>query len=149
MRPAADRGSTLILGLGLVVVCVLAGVVAIDVGAAHLQRRNLLALADAAALAGAQAIDLDAYYRDGASAATALDARSVPVLVRRHLAATLAQGSPASVAIERIAADADEVVVRLSVPLDVPLWRAAAGAVLGERVVVEAHARLAYREAGP
>lgn len=143
-----DRGSTVILGLGLVVLCVLAVAVAVDVGAAHLQRRNLLALADSAALAGAQAIDLDAYYEHGASATTALDPALVPGLVRSHLVSAGVRQSVEDLTIDRVASDADEVVVRLSAPLALPFWPSLAESVLGDRVVVEARARLAYREAG-
>ena len=60
-RPRGDRGSVLLLGLGLTVMCVLAVTVLADVSAVLLQRQRLLALADGAALAGAQAIDLMDY----------------------------------------------------------------------------------------
>ena len=146
-RPRDDRGSALVVGIGLVVACVLAGVVAIDVAAAFLQRQQLLALADAAALAGAQAIDLEAYYEHGASAATTLDVAAVPVRVRRHLQAAGAQKSVPGLVVERIASDADDVRVVLSAPLRLPFWPAVAQAALGERVVVEARAQLAYRDA--
>jgi len=143
-----DRGSALVFGVGLVAICLLAGVAAVDVAAAHLQRRNLLALADAAALAGAQAIDLDAYYRDGASAATTVDPGQVSALVRAHLIAADAAGSVDAIAVDRVYGSGGDVVVRLSAPLRLPFWPAAATAMFGERVVVEAHARLAYRADG-
>jgi len=144
-RAGPDRGSVLPLGIGLAACCVLAGVVSVDVGAAFLQRQQLLALADAAALAGAQAIDLDAYYAQGASAATALDPSAVPVLVRRHLRAARAAEAAPGLVVEQLASDRDDVRVVLSAPLRLPVWPGLAQSVLGERVVVESRAQLAYR----
>jgi len=145
MSPSGDRGSVLPLGIGLAAACLLAGVVAVDVGAAFLQRQQLLALADAAALAGAQGIDLDEYYENGASAATALDPAAVPTLVRRHLTAARAAQTVPGLRVERIASDRDDVRVLLSAPLRLPFWPSVAEPALGDRVVVESHARLAYR----
>lgn len=68
-----ERGSVLLLGVGLVIVCLLAIAVITDVSAAFLQRRSLMSVADAAAIAGAQAIDQGAYYANGASVGTRLN----------------------------------------------------------------------------
>jgi uncharacterized membrane protein len=84
-RVTDERGSILITGAGLIAVCLLAVAVLVDASSAFVQRQQLFALADAAALAGAQAIDLDAYYAEGASAATRLDIGAVPGRVRAHL----------------------------------------------------------------
>ena len=72
-----DEGSVMLLGIILVTICILALAIVVDVSSLFLQRRNLAAIADASALAGAQAIDLNAYYERGASEATALDAAIV------------------------------------------------------------------------
>ena len=45
----AEEGSVLILGIGLLGVCLLALVVVADAGSAFLQRKNLYSVADAAA----------------------------------------------------------------------------------------------------
>ena len=82
---AAERGSILVLGALLVAACVLAVVVLVDATAAFLQRAHVMAVADAAALAGAQAIDLPAYYEKGAAAITRLDTGRVPDRVRAHV----------------------------------------------------------------
>jgi uncharacterized membrane protein len=55
----------LLLILGLVVVAALFVTVVIDVSALFLDRRELIAAADGAALAGAQAVDEEVLYRDG------------------------------------------------------------------------------------
>ena len=133
-----DRGSVLLLGVAWVVVCLLAVVVLVDASAAFLQRRQLVALADGAALAGAQAIDLDAYYADGASSATRLEPGLVPVRVRSHLARAGADGVD-GLTLEAVSSDGREVRVRLSAPLRLPFL----ASVFDGRVVAQSHARLA------
>lgn len=144
----SDRGSVLVLGLGAVVVCLLALVVGVDASAAFLQRRALVALADASAIAGAQGIDLDTYYREGASASTGLDSRAVVHRVASFLAATHASTDAGSgmegLRLEQVSMDDRTVVVRISAPLRLPFLSA-----LGDQdITVESRARLAYRAAG-
>ena len=139
-RADGERGSVLVVGIGVVAACLLAAVVLVDSAAAYLQRQHLLAVADALALAGAQAIDLPAYYANGASASTRLDVDAVPVRVRSHLARSGAAGIE-GMTVERIASDGTDVVVRLSAPLRLPFL---SGLSSGP-VVVESRARLAYR----
>lgn len=140
-RCADDRGSVLLLGVGLVAVCLLAVVVIVDASAAFLQRRELTALADAAALAGAQGIDLAAYYADGASVATRLD----PVAVPRRVRAFLEGSDPVrGMRIERVVADGVSVEVVLRAPLRLPFL---SGQFDGD-VVAVSRARLAYAPGG-
>lgn len=137
-----DRGSVLILGAGAVAVGFLVLVVGVDASAAFLQRRALVNLADASALAGAQAIDLSSYYREGASSATRLD----PARVHGRVV-TFLEGSGAAqiggLALDQVTTDGTTVTVRLSAPLQLPFLSGA----MAERVQVEAQARLAYRAA--
>ncbi len=79
-RITDDSGSVLLLGLGLIGVVLLALSVAVDASLAFVQRSVLQARADSAVLAGAQAIDLDAYYAHGATSAT----RLVPHVARNR-----------------------------------------------------------------
>jgi hypothetical protein len=127
-----------------VTICLLAIVVLVDASATFLQRQQLLALADAAALAGAQAIDLDAYYAGGASAATDLDPGQVPVRVRTQLARSRAATAVTGLAVDRISSDGGQVLVALSAPLRLPFL----SGVFDARVVAEGRAQLAYRGAG-
>jgi hypothetical protein len=142
-----ERGSVLILGIGAVAVCLLALVVLVDASAAFLQRRTLVSLADAAALAGAQGIDLADYYANGASPATRLDPAVVPIRVRTFLAeSTPVEG----LRLESLSTDGRTVRVVLSAPLRLPFRDGAAllSAVGPGRVTVEAYARMAYAAAG-
>jgi uncharacterized membrane protein len=60
-----DDGTVLLLILGLVVVAALLVAAVTDVSALYLERRKLIAAADGAALAGAQAVDEESVYRNG------------------------------------------------------------------------------------
>ncbi len=141
IRRSDDRGSALPLGIGLTIVCLLGAAGAIDAASVVLQRVRLESQADAAALAGAQGIDLDAYYARGASATTTLDPALASLRARRHLAAA---GLPTDVHVDAVDADLTGVVVRLSAPvhLPFPVPLAERSAV---RVTVESRAALAYR----
>ena len=133
---ADDRGSVLLLGIGFVIVCLLAVVVVVDASAAYLQRRALMSLADGAALAGAQAIDLDHYYAHGATTGTRLTGAGVVAAARAHLA-----GAGKDVMIEQIATDGVHVRVRLSAPVRLPFLSAGRSEV----VRAQGSARLDYR----
>ena len=134
-----DRGSVTLLIVGLVTVCLLAFVVLVDASAAFLQRRQLVAIADAAALAGAQGIDLDAYYRSGASAATRLDPALVVSRVRRHLSRSGA-GTIPGLTLDEVVSDGRAVHVGLSAPLRLPFLAGAFAA----RVAAGSDARLSF-----
>lgn len=138
-----DRGSVMLLGLGAIAICLLAVAVAVDASAAFLQRRALVALADAGALAGAQALDADAYYREGASAATSLSPRQVEHRVRTFLQRTGAPAVP-GLSLDGVTSDGRYVTVAVSAPLSLPFL----GDLVDEPVRAESRARLAYRPVG-
>jgi hypothetical protein len=131
----------MLLGVVLVALCLLALAVVSDVSALFIQRRNLSAIADASALAGAQAIDLDAYYSRGATQGTMLDPHSVTRVVRAHVAAVAGSDGMQGIRLEGVESDGESVRVHLSAPVSMPFL----GAVLGERAEVIANARLDYR----
>ena len=141
---AADEGSVLLLGIGLVVVCLLAVTVLVDVSAAFLQRQQLFAVADASAIAGAQAIDVAAYYANGASAATRLDPAAVNSAVERHLARASARQSIPGLVVRRVWSDGSQVAVGLSCPLRLPFL----SGLFGGDIAVESWAQLGYRATG-
>lgn len=140
--PPGDRGSVLLLGAGLTAACLLAFVVMVDASAAFLQRRQLLALTDAAALAAAQSIDLPSYYADGATAATRLDVSGLPRRVRAHVARA---GGPEGSTVDIVWSDGRQVVVGMSSPLRLPFL----SLLVADRVRVESRAQLAYRAGAP
>ncbi|MCZ3388283.1 MAG: pilus assembly protein TadG-related protein [Actinomycetia bacterium] len=83
----SDEGTVLLLILGLVVVAALLVAVVTDVSALYLKRQELIAAADGAALAGAQAVDEESIYRNGlpASGPVPLDPVSAEQAVRDYL----------------------------------------------------------------
>ena len=88
MRSArGDRGSVLPLVIGAVVVVLTLVTVVTDVSVLWLQRRSLQATVDGAALAGAQAVDLDAVYAGGAHGDLLLDPRAARTAVRGYVRA--------------------------------------------------------------
>lgn len=135
-----DEGSVLLVGIGFVIVCLLALVVVTDVSSAYLQRRSLMSLADGASLAGAQAVDLDHYYAHGASMGTRLAPGDVVTGARRHLASAIGSRT---VTVEQISTDGVNVRVRLSSPLHLPFLAAMYSGVTR----VESTSRLDYRPA--
>lgn len=138
-----DSGSVMLMGIALLAICALALTVIVDVSALFIQRRNLAALADAAALAGAQAIDLEAYYAHGASEATTLDPAMVAHVVRAQVSSVAAADGIPGMRLEEVDSDRESVSVRLSAQMSVPFL----GPILGGRTEVVARARLDYRSA--
>lgn len=143
-RGTGDDGSVLLLGIGLVVMCILAVTALVDVSAAFLQRQQLMSVADAAAIAGAQAIDLTSYYAQGASAATTLDAATVDAAVERHLTKARARTTIQGLVVSRVWSDGRQVVVDMSCPLELPFLTG----LFGGDVSVESWAQLDYRATG-
>jgi Flp pilus assembly protein TadG len=62
-RLQSERGSVLIAGLLLSLALLMVIGAAVDIGHAFIVRRDLAAQADAAALAGSQALNLDAFHQ--------------------------------------------------------------------------------------
>lgn len=133
-----ERGSIMVLTLGFIVICVLAVAVVVDASSVFLQRRSLQAAVDAAALAGAQAIDLDDYYVRGAAQGIRLDPVAVNTAVRDYLART------EGVRFESVRIEGGEVVVRARSRVRPPFsgWLTPSGA---HTLTAEAGATLVYR----
>jgi len=87
LHVCGEEGTVLLLIVGLVVVAALLVAVVTDVSALYLQRRELIAAADGAALAGAQAVDEESVYRNGlpASGPVPLDQDAAEQAVRDYL----------------------------------------------------------------
>lgn len=137
-----DRGSVLVLALGFIVVCIIAVGVVVDASSVFMARRALQSQADAAALAGAQAIDVDEYYANGASPRIRLDHAAVGGAVRAHVARA---GGPAR--LDGISLRDQEVIVRMSDTVRPPFsgWLTPSRSYT---LTVDAGATLLYRVPG-
>lgn len=117
-----DGGSVLVLGLGFIAVLLIAAAVATDATLAFVQRSALQARADAAVLAGVQAIDLDTYYVRGATSGTAL----VPSVARSktlsHLQRSQASGEIPHLEIVQVTATDRAVETVLRAPIRTAFW---------------------------
>jgi len=139
-----DEGTVLILGIGLVGICLLALAVVVDTTSAFMQRRSLYSIADSAALAGSQAIDLANYYADGASQGTRLDAGAVTRKARAFLLSARIQQQHPGLHVDAVITDAITVQVDLSAPVKLPFL----GALRTDVIRVRSTARLDYRPSG-
>ena len=143
MSARRDDGTVMLLVLGLVVVAGLLIVVVIDVSALFVARRDLLAAADGAALAGAQAVDEAAVYREGVRGSLPLDPQRVETAVDDYLRDA---GVPMGVEDLHVAVSTDgtTVRVRLSGVVHLPVVNAVTpGAAGGVDVAASASARSA------
>lgn len=115
-----DDGSVLLLVLGLVVLLVLLVSVVTDVTALFLARKDLLAAADGAALAGAQEVDARRLYSEGIDAGPLpLDPGAAEAAARDYLAdAGLADWEALSV---DVVATETTVTVRLDGRVRLPI----------------------------
>lgn len=110
---ARDRGQASVLLAGLLVVGLAVAGLAVDGGRLFLARRELSAVADAAALAGAGAVDEEA-WRESDGTVVRLD----PAGARREVARVLAASPAARDA--RVEVDVDEARVSVLVARTVP-----------------------------
>ena len=133
-----ERGSIMVLTLGFIVVCVIAVAVIVDISTVFLQRRALQAAVDSAALAGAQAIDLEDYYDRGAAEGVRIDPAAARSAVSRQIR------SVSQVRLEAVRIEGGEVIVRASTLVTPPFsgWLTPGGA---HTLVAEAGATLQYR----
>ncbi len=134
-----DEGSIMLLGIGMIGVCLLALAVITDSANAFIQQRELQSIADSIALAGAQGMDIQEYYRTGATQSTMLNAAQVRDIARTHANAMIADSDIelTNIAIEP---DGKSVLVTLNAPLRLTFF----DALPFDPVEVSASARLDY-----
>jgi len=115
MRARAESGTMTIWMLGLCLMILLLGGISLDLWRACSERRALASSADAAAIAGASALDEPAYRATGA-------VRLVPDAAEQRAEASLAeQVDRRSLRGSRVAADDQAVVVEVTGSVDFSL----------------------------
>jgi len=137
-RAGDDQGSIMVLTLGFIVICILAVAVVVDASSVFLARRSLQAAVDSAALAGAQAIDLEDYYARGAADGIRLD----PVAVRSQVTRQMSRVD--GVRLESVRIEGGEVIVTARTRVRPPFsgWLTPGGA---QTLTAQAGATLTYR----
>ena len=83
---------------------------------AFIQQRELQSVADLIALSGAQGIDLEEYYRTGATQSTRLNSAQVQNIARTH-AKVMTEGSEVALTALTVVPDGKSVLVTLTTPL--------------------------------
>jgi len=134
-----EEGSIMLLGIGMIGVCLLALAVISDSASAFIQQRELQSIADSIALAGAQGIDLQEYYQTGATQSTRLNSAQVQDIARTHANAMTADSDIDLINLG-IEPDGKSVMVTLSAPLRLTFF----DALPFDPVEVSASARLDY-----
>ena len=122
MRRGGSRGSITLWLLGLAVLLLPLGGLAVDLDGTFSERRALAAAADAAALAGAGALDEARYRADGT---VVLDPVAAEARARRSLDEQLDRGSVDAAVVR---ADRDSVTVEVVGDVDATLLRLLPGA---------------------
>ena len=117
MSRRPERGSVTLWLLGIAVMLLPLGGLALDLSRSFSERRALAAATDAAALAGAGALDEGRYRTDGT---VALDPVKAETRVRRSLDAQLDRGALRSVAVR---AEAESVTVVATGVVDLTVLR--------------------------
>ena len=84
-----ERGSVMVLGLGLAVAALMVITLAVNVSSVWIARHSLDSVADGCALAAAQAVDVEVIYRDGVTSRIPLN----QTLARQYVASYLAKGN--------------------------------------------------------
>ncbi len=144
-RAGDDRGSVLVLGLGLVVLAMVAVGLAVDASRLFLARRSLASLADGAALRGAHDLDLAALYASGAADVLPLSAGRVERDVAAYVTRRAAANGLAGVRVVSVLVRDGTVEVELAMTEQVPLLGTVLGRPDGESVTATASARTAVR----
>ena len=116
----SEEGSILVLVVGTVVLLAMLSAVVVDAGRLYLSRRALDGVTDAAALAGAQAIDLDAVYDGRGGRDLVLDEPAVRAAVAQYLETADAEGAVRGFRVTAIEVGDEEVTVRTTATVRLP-----------------------------
>lgn len=136
-RRADDRGTVLLLVVGLAAVAIGLVITVSDVTALYLGRRAVAAAADATAIAGAQGADLAAIYAGRATTDLPLSTTAVRAAVTKFVADAGLSASLHGFRVDSVTSDVRSVRVVVSAEVRLPF----VGLVHGSAVRVSAAAR--------
>lgn len=115
-----ERGTVLVLAMAGVALVIAVALVMLDVSSLFMRRNALMMVADDAAIAAANAIDVDAIYAGGVGVMLRLD----PIVARQLAQASIARLSDErlrDVRVDAVYVDQDTVEVVLSAAVPSPL----------------------------
>lgn len=115
----ADRGSVTTLVVGLIPVLLGLVVVLTDLSVLYIHKRSLAAAADSAAIAGAQSVDLDAFYR-GTATRLPLDCATSRRSVRRQVTTSKVDSRTPRIVVTGTSCDGTTVGVNLRSQVTLP-----------------------------
>jgi len=140
---ARDSGQVALLILGFAVILGLLVTVVVDVSSLYLERRALVAAADAGALAAAQGIDEAAVYSSGGGVAETvpLDDQAVEQRLRDQVDAAGLTQRFADFRVESVTSDGQSVTVELSARVRLPFVNVVTGSASGIRIAASARAQ--------
>ena len=144
-RRCGDEGSILVLGIGFVVVLLLAVGACTDAARLFLARRSLSSVADGAALRGAHDLDQASLYRTGAGDVLPLSERHVRDDVVTYVAAESSANGLRAVRVTRVTVRDGNVRVELAMTETSPVLGTLLGSPGGVLVTATATARTAVR----
>lgn len=116
----SEHGQTTVLIIGFFVVALLLVGVAVDASAAYLRRQGLDSLADGAALAAADGIQVEQVYEGGLGERAQIDPAVARAYVAEYVAGTGAASTYPGLRWQ-VDATSERVVVRVSAPLQLPI----------------------------
>jgi uncharacterized membrane protein len=142
-RTAREEGSVLVLTLGFAVVIMLFVGVVVDASKLFLTRRALASVADGAALAAAQDVDVGAVYRGTAGGSLPISAPRAVADVTRYVAEAAAQTGLTDLHVLAVQVDGTGVTVSLGGRAMLPLVGVVTGTDNGVDITVTARAQSA------
>jgi Flp pilus assembly protein TadG len=143
---AHESGQVMLLIIGFAVMLGLLVTVVVDVSHLYLERRALVAAADAGALAAAQAIDESALYTGGAVAAgesLRLDDQAIDQRLLDQIRAAGLDDRFSELQVDRVSSDGVSVTVELSARVRLPFLNAVTADTDGLRIAASARAQTA------
>jgi uncharacterized membrane protein len=131
-RGGKDEGSVLVLTVGFAVVVMLLVGVVVDASKLFLTRRALASVADGAALAAAQQVDLAAVYRGEDAAALPLSPAAAQAAVTAYVREAAGQTGIVDLRVVAVQVAGPNVSVTLAARAELPLVGAVTGVVTGD-----------------
>ena len=115
-----DKGSILVLGVGLSVICLALITTLVNVTTVWIARNTLDSVADGAALAAVQAIDTQSVYTKGLDSALRLNGAQARAKAQAYISKANTQGDVRKVRMTSIQVSAQSVAITLTSDIQLP-----------------------------